>query len=487
LLQIFLIKGLMVDNKIKVSSEIGELKRLIIHSPDQGLGKVIPAKAQDWLFEDIVHLDTIRKKEYDFYVKILLYFLDPDKIKGKLKEIDSDDQRHFFKPGSDGFHASDHVIDLEILLIDILKETSTRDELVAAVCAVEGCTQTIMRELKNTPPAELARILISGSMANHSMIFAPVPNLIFTRDIGIVINDFILLNKPAKAARLRESLLAKYIFFNHPCFKKYQENILEITDSKYSFLNTEAENGERTTLECGDLMMVSHNHLIIGCSERTSFRGANEAIKLLFSKNAVQKITVIKIPNKRDFMHLDTVFTQVRKDMWVILGSLFSARHLEQDPEPLNFIQEKVVQEHPEIIQFNKNDIYNPLKFTYLEDLLRNVSEQDLKTTEKTTFVYSGNDIFPHDAREQWTDSCNLLAIREGVVIGYDRNDKTIEAFKEHGFQVVTAKVLIDQFESGELGPEQLKDTLILIPSAELSRARGGFHCMSFPILRSEL
>ncbi len=75
--------------KINVSSEIGNLKRLLVHSPDSGLGKVVPSKAQDWLFEDIVHLDTIRRKEYDYYTKLLLYFLDPAKIKGKLAEIDN--------------------------------------------------------------------------------------------------------------------------------------------------------------------------------------------------------------------------------------------------------------------------------------------------------------------------------------------------------------------------------------------------------------
>jgi len=73
---------------LMVTSEVGTLKRLLVHSPDSGLGKVVPSKAQDWLFEDIVHLETIRRKEYDYYTKILLYFLDPEKIAGKIKKID---------------------------------------------------------------------------------------------------------------------------------------------------------------------------------------------------------------------------------------------------------------------------------------------------------------------------------------------------------------------------------------------------------------
>src|SRR3979411_843717 len=89
-------------SQLSVSSEIGRLRRLLVHSPDSGLGKVVPSKAQDWLFEDIVHLDTIRRKEYDFYTKILLYFLDPGKIKGKLAQIDDENgKRAFYKTGDE--------------------------------------------------------------------------------------------------------------------------------------------------------------------------------------------------------------------------------------------------------------------------------------------------------------------------------------------------------------------------------------------------
>src|ERR1700679_801996 len=110
------------DFKIDVTSEIGTLRALLIHSPDSGVGKVVPSKAQDWLFEDIVHLDTMRKNEYDYYIKLLMYFLDPDKIKGKLKQIDSQEsKRSFFKPDNKDFHASNRVIEIQTLLADILE------------------------------------------------------------------------------------------------------------------------------------------------------------------------------------------------------------------------------------------------------------------------------------------------------------------------------------------------------------------------------
>src|SRR5829696_259316 len=100
--------GRQEQNQLQVSSEIGRLRRLLVHSPDSGLGKVVPSKAQDWLFEDIVHLETIRKKEYDYYTKILLYFLDPSKIKGRLKRTDHEEnKRNFYKPGHNDFFRSD--------------------------------------------------------------------------------------------------------------------------------------------------------------------------------------------------------------------------------------------------------------------------------------------------------------------------------------------------------------------------------------------
>src|ERR1700751_632347 len=160
------------DFKIDVTSEIGDLRCLLIHSPDSGLGKVVPSKAQDWLFEDIVHLDTMRRNEYDHYVKLLMYFLDPDKILGKLAQIDSpENDRAFFKPDNKDFHASNKVVEIQSLLADILEENDIRKKLVASVCAIESCTYRLQQKLIDTAPVELAKIFISGSLHDDEMIF----------------------------------------------------------------------------------------------------------------------------------------------------------------------------------------------------------------------------------------------------------------------------------------------------------------------------
>jgi len=474
---------------VSVSSEIGRLRRVLVHSPDSGLGKVVPSKAQDWLFEDIVHLDTIRRKEYDFYTKILLYFLDPARIRGRLAEVDdAGNRRAFYKPGNGGFYRSEKVVELQWLLADILGEDAIKMKLVASVCAIEACSYEIQQDLQEFDPVQLAKTFISGATDDDRLLFAPIPNFIFTRDIGIVINNYVLLNKPAKKARTREALLAKYIFFNHPLFEEYQDKIIELADTHHHFLLPREGDDRKVTLEGGDVMVVSKDHLLIGVSERTSPEAAHQAIRVLFEKNVVKKVTIIRIPKKRDFMHIDTIFTQVKRNVWILLGTFSNKAIKHEDEDEIQRILENNKKEEKlKIIQFRKKDPDNPEYFDSLEDLLTDISKNDLECTEKVKFIYSGNNEFPFDAREQWTDSCNLLALKEGVVLGYDRNDKTVEAFKAAGFAVAAAGELIDKMEKGLIEPDQVENTLILMPSAELSRARGGFHCMSMPLHRDEL
>lgn len=474
-----------MNTQLFVNSEIGTLRRLLVHSPDSGLGKVVPSKAQDWLFEDIVHLATIRKNEYDYYTKILLYFLDPGKISGRLAEIDATDaDRGFYKPESASFHASDKVIELQWLLAQILENEAVRTSLVASVCAIEGCTYEIQNQLQQYPPVELAKTFISGTSVNRELLFAPIPNFIFTRDIGITIGDHVLLNKPAKKARTREALLAKYIFFHHPLFANYRSNIIELADSTHSFLMPEEEDERKITLEGGDIMVVSEKHLLVGVSERTTAEAAAKITNTVFEKGLMDKVTIIRIPKKRDYMHIDTVFTQVKKDVWVMLGNFSRKAIMHEDEDAIERNLQVKKEEKIRILQFHKNSPDQPLSFESLEDLLVDISKKDLGCKGEVRFIFSGNNEFPYSAREQWTDSCNLLALKEGVVLGYDRNDKTTEAFRYAGFRIVHVKELLQEFEKGTITPETITDTLILMPSAELSRARGGFHCMSMPLQR---
>ncbi|WP_027001044.1 arginine deiminase family protein [Eisenibacter elegans] len=469
---------------IQVASEISTLKRVMIHSPDSGLGKVVPSKAQDWLFEDIIHLDKMQREEYDLYIKLLLYFLDPEKIRGREAEIDDPaNNRAFYKPDNPAYFCSDKVVEPQFLLSEILENPELRVKLVCSVCAVEKCTYEVQEQLLQLPAKDLAKTIISGSTPEGKMIFPPVPNFIFTRDIGIVINDHILLNKPAKRVRLREALMMKYIFFNHPAFAEYRNKIIELSeDEQHFFLSDEDKKDYEVTLEGGDVMTVAPNHVLIGCSERTSEHAINQAIAILFDKKIVDKVTVIQIPPRRDFMHIDTVFTQVKRNVWVLFDKIF---HQDEIKGYFRKDEPDIEDDKVKIIQFHR-ERSEPRMFDKIEQLLEDVSRTDLGATEPVRFIYSGGGEPLYASREQWTDSCNVLALKEGVVIGYDRNTKTAEAFAQEGFRVVEAATLLQELAKG-LQPDNITDTLILLPSAELSRARGGSHCMSMPLLRDTL
>jgi len=264
-----------------VASELGKIKKILIHSPDSGIGKIIPSKFKEWLYDDTVHLQKMRE-EYNEYIQLLLYFIDPEKAKCVQHQLAATDEERYnvFNPSHANYFDSDKVIDVQKALSDILAQDLVRIRLVSAICAIEGCNQYIQQQLESLKPVQLAKALITGIFikeGQETFIFPPVPNLVFTRDIGITIKDHVLLSKSATQARKRDSLIAKYIYFYHPhLFANTPEKIIEITEESNFFLEDEAIQKEKTiSIEGGDVMMIAPNHLIVGCSESSCRSGAN--------------------------------------------------------------------------------------------------------------------------------------------------------------------------------------------------------------------
>jgi arginine deiminase len=497
-----------------IESELGTLRKLLIHSPDGGIGKIIPSTFQDNLYDDIVHLKSMQK-EYNHYVKLLLYFLDPEKIayiNVCQSSPDEEVQANCFIPGKKEYFSSGKVLEAQNLLEEIVQDEKVKLRLIAAVCSYEESSFAIQQKLEAIQDAALlAKILITGILPateggneEDQYIFPPIPNFIFTRDIGIMIKDQILLSRMATTARKRESLITKFLALYY-FFREQPEKIIEIIEDSDFFLYEEQERRQRIiTIEGGDIMMVHPRHIIVGCSERTSSNAVNEIIHTLFSREelGIEKISVVKIPRKRAQMHIDTIFTQVKKNVWVLYGR-YSEKIMEAESKikqsylsALSHKTDPQKEEEPEILQFYKKvtepyqrnkDYSSAVNPQGIESLLVQISVEDFGSSpQDVQIIYSGGNDFPHDDREQWTDSCNVVALKEGVVIGYDRNDKTSEAFRNAGFDVITTRQAFERFENGT-APHSLENTLILLPSAELSRARGGSHCMSMPLLRDKM
>lgn len=490
-----------MSKNIKVSSEVGTLKRLIIHSPDAGIGKIAPRMMEELLYDDIVYLDHMRK-EYNQYLSVLLWFLDPEVMRTRDKN-DPD----FFKPTKEGYLQSDKVLDAEHLLMQVLKNDLAKQLLVSAVCAMEKCDFETQMLLMKMDAETLTRTLISGVWiyeGEEDYLFAPLPNFIFTRDIGIVINDHLLLIKAAEKGRTREALLIKYIayfylFGDEANWDKYQfsDRVIELEDNEYYFL-TDALTREKqeVSIEGGDVMMISPRHLLVGLSARTTQNAIHQLTTVLFNKNLVDKVSVVNIPAERAYMHIDTIFTMVKRDTWVVYAP-FTKDAITLSKEEIDFRrmlddEMETPEEQVYVTQFirqNKGDGFKVKmkEFDFLDDLLKEVSLEDFGC-KKVRIIPNGGAKFPFTEREQWTDSCNFLAIREGVIIGYDRNVHTNRTLEEKGFKIIRAEDFNAQMDAGAKLEDLITgDTLITLPSAELSRARGGTHCMSMPLQREEI
>ena len=261
------------------------------------------------------------------------------------------------------------------------------------------------------------------------LIVDPMPNLYFTRDPFASVGTGVFLHKMRFPTRCRETIYADYIFRFHPDFE--------------GLVKRYYDRDGHANIEGGDVLNLTEDTLAIGISQRTSPDAIEEASRNLFAdpEAKIRTVLAFDIPSCRAFMHLDTVFTQIDYDKYTIHPAILG---------PLTVYEITPGVSDPTDLHIRRID-------SKLEDILEKYTR-----TDHVKLINCGGDDLIASAREQWNDGSNTLCIAPGKIVVYERNDVTNAILRDEGIQVLE------------------------MPSAELSRGRGGPRCMSMPIIRAE-
>jgi arginine deiminase len=363
---------------VEVTSEIGQLQTVLVHTPGAELEAVTPGNREDYLYDDIIDLE-IAQREHRQFVSVLRRFAT--------------------------------VYQVRELLAEILSQPEAREFLITKTMDVLS-SDALSQRLGILPPAQIVDMLIEGTreetgpiaraLNEEGFAFPPLPNLFFPRDIGMVIGRRAVVGAMRYDVRWTEELLIKALFTFHPALAN--EGLL---------YDGSEERRSNYTLEGGDVHYLRPDLLVVGFSERSSPAALDELCDTVFAHGTVTDVIVVVMPKAPTAIHLDMIFTHVDRELCVIYPPFFVG------PERLAVLHrrkgEEGVREMPSFFEALR-DVGLPLEP-----------------------VFAGGQHRTSQEREQWSSACNFLAMRPGTIISYRRNDQTLCELQAAGFRVVPA------------------------------------------------
>jgi arginine deiminase len=402
---------------LKLNSEYGRLKAVITHRPGKEIERLTPANTSELLFEDVPYLEGMQIEHDEFRILIR------DSVGARVYRL--------------------HDLLVEVLLeknlrisifrrlLDRMKSASLLEDILARYSNAECATMLIagikVKELKK----KISSAYID-SLEKERYIINPSPNLYFMRDPAAVVQAGVICSHMKFSGRYEESNLLKTIFESHADFKEIFNPIFPI-----------AGQNEVPTIEGGDVIVLSEKALAIGCSERTDVKAIELVAKQVLKYSVVERVYQVDLPIKRNFMHLDTVFTIIDENLIVTF------------PEAMNSVLQTCVYRQ-DGVDANGDILLNK---ECVNESIISVLRKEIPYLEVVE-TGAGNPDF--SSREQWYDGANVFAVSPRRVISYNRNKFTNRALKEAGVEVIETS------------------------SSELSRGLGGPRCMTMPLWRLE-
>jgi arginine deiminase len=422
---------------LQIHSETGRLRRVLVHEPGVEVDRMVPDMMEELLFDDILFGERAR---------------DEHRRLRKLLEV-----------------IGVETVDMRDLLEQTLESPEAREWLFSAV--LEDVAGPLAERMLAASPGELAEIFVGGArsrpttdqLATTEDIFDiyPAPNWCFQRDPQVVVGDGVIFSAMATPTRARETLLSRTVFRFHP---EYAETPVLLDPLQASVEKPLYIGMNRPCFEGGDIMVLSEQVMAVGYSERTNRSGVRQLVQALTRcEGGPRWLIVAALPHKRAYMHLDTVLTQIDRDECLAFAPVILPGH----------------DDTAGVFEF---DLHDPEPRPRLgSDLLTALRGRgvDLKP------VLCGGDDLLDQQREQWTDGANALAVAPGVIVIYERNVRTVEALDGAGYRILDADEVIEGKAAVDL--DAPGKTCVILPSNEISRARGGPHCLTHGLVRDRL
>jgi len=388
---------------VHVTSEIGLLRAVLVHTPGPELLAVTPSNREDYLYDDIIDVESA-EREHRRFVAILERFA----------------KVHYVRD----------------LLAEVLVESSVRDLLVRETTDIVPFGP-LASKIGARPPEEIVQMLIEGeeeepgplaqALNESGYMLPPLPNLFFTRDTAMVIGDHVMIGSMRYGVRWSEELIMKALFLHHP-----------VLANKGILYDGAAERRSNYTLEGGDVHPLRADTLLMGFSERSSPAAIDHLTELVFEHTPVSDVIVVVMPTEHTAIHLDMIFTQIDRDLCAVYPPHF------------------VGAERLAILHRHKG--HRQMK--EMPNIFAALQAVDLPMEP----VFCGGARRIVQEREQWASGCNFIAVRPGVILSYTRNEGTLEELEKMGFTLVPAvsfltgqeRIRDDQravitFEGGEL------------------------------------